>query len=93
DALAEQGQQLFLEMACADCHTVRGTAAAGTLGPDLTHLMSRHTLAAATLANTRGNLAGWIVDPQHAKPGNLMPQTDLSGEQLLALLAYLESLR
>jgi cytochrome c oxidase subunit II len=91
--LTEFGQQVFLGSACVYCHTVRGTNATGVLGPDLTHLASRRTLAAATVPNTRGYLAGWIVDPHGLKPGNKMPPTDMSAEELQALLAYLESLR
>jgi cytochrome c oxidase subunit II len=60
--------------------------------PDLTHLASRRTLAAATWPNTRGHLGGWILDPQAAKPGSLMPPTLLPPDELHALLAYLESL-
>jgi cytochrome c oxidase subunit 2 len=63
------------------------------VGPDLTHLASRQTIAAGTLPNTRGNLAGWIVDPQRIKPGVKMPPNALNPRDLQALLAYLESLR
>jgi cytochrome c oxidase subunit 2 len=93
DEAAEFGQQVLLGSACVYCHTIRGTNASGVLGPDLTHLASRRTLAAATIPNTRGHLAGWIVDPQGIKPGNQMPPTDLGADELQALLAYLESLR
>jgi cytochrome c oxidase subunit II len=61
--------------------------------PDLTHLASRLTLGARTVPNERGHLAGWVVDPQGVKPGNLMPPTPLESEQLLDLLDYLEALR
>ena len=90
--LIHRGQQVFLGSACVYCHTVRGTNASGDLGPDLTHLNSRLSLAAGILENNPGNLAAWIVDPQHLKPGNLMPPTNLDGEELQALLAYLETL-
>lgn len=90
--VVKRGQEVFLSSACVYCHAVRGTNASGELGPDLTHLASRQTLAAGTLENNRGNLAGWIVDPQAIKPGNLMPGVDLSSEELQALLSYLESL-
>jgi cytochrome c oxidase subunit 2 len=93
DEQTEFGQQVFLGSACVYCHTVRGTNASGVLGPDLTHLASRRTLAAATTPNTRGHLAGWIVDPQGIKPGNKMPPTDLAADELQALLVYLESLQ
>ncbi|HSM54537.1 MAG TPA: cytochrome c oxidase subunit II [Candidatus Sulfomarinibacteraceae bacterium] len=89
---AFRGQQVFLGSACVYCHTVRGTNASGEVGPDLTHLMSRRTLAAGTLENNRGNLAGWILDPQHIKPGNLMPPTALPAEDFQPLLEYLDTL-
>jgi cytochrome c oxidase subunit 2 len=75
------------------CHTVAGTTAGGRTGPDLTHLAGRRTLAAGTLANTRGNLGGWVVDPHSIKPGVLMPANPLSPRDLNALLDYLETLR
>ena len=92
DPLVQEGQQIFLGSACVYCHTIEGTNASGDLGPDLTHLASRRTLAAGVLENNVGNLGGWIIDPQHVKPGNLMPPTNLSGEELQALLAYLATL-
>jgi len=92
DALAQRGQQIFLGSACVYCHAVEGTNATGDLGPNLTHLASRRTLAAGVLLNTRGNLAGWLTGPQHIKPGNLMPPTELTGDELQALLAYLDTL-
>ena len=88
-----EGQQVLLGSACVYCHRIAGTNASGEVGPDLTHLASRRALAAATIPNTRGYLAGWILDPQHVKAGNKMPATDLDGPQLQALLDYLESLR
>jgi cytochrome c oxidase subunit 2 len=93
DPLAQRGRQVVEASPCALCHTVQGTQASGSLGPDLSHLASRRTLAAATLANTPGNLAGWIADPQGIKPGNQMPANPLSAGDLQAVLAYLESLR
>ncbi|HZQ09307.1 MAG TPA: c-type cytochrome [Anaerolineae bacterium] len=93
DETLRTGQQAFLGSACVYCHTVKGTNATGTLGPDLTHLMSRKTIGAGTLPNTRGNLAGWIVNAQDIKPGNKMPPMQLESDQLQALLAYLESLK
>lgn len=92
DSAIARGEQVFLSASCVYCHTVSGTAANGTLGPDLTHFGSRETIAAGTAENNRGNLAGWIVDPQGMKPGNLMPATILTGEELDALLDYLLSL-
>lgn len=87
------GRYLAERLPCANCHTIRGTQAGGRLGPDLTHLASRRTLAAGTLPNTRGHLGGWLLDPQSIKPGSLMPPTAMSSESLQALLAYLEILR
>jgi cytochrome c oxidase subunit 2 len=78
---------------CGICHTVRGTRAGGRLGPDLTHIMSRRTIAAATLPNTPGQLVAWIADPQHIKPGNFMPQLDLSGPELISIRDYVETLK
>jgi cytochrome c oxidase subunit 2 len=91
--LLMQGQQAFLGSACVYCHTIRGTNASGTLGPDLTHLASRTTIGAGILPNTRGNLAGWIVNSQVMKPGNHMPPMYLDPDQLQAMLDYLESLK
>lgn len=93
DGLRLQGQQIFLGSACVYCHTIRGTNATSTLGPDLTHLASRRTIGAGILPNTRGYLAGWIIDAQSIKPGNKMPPMYLSSEALDALLFYLESLQ
>jgi cytochrome c oxidase subunit II len=92
DERALRGLQM-LEFRCALCHRVRGTSAGAISGPDLTHLMSRHTLAAGTLPNTPGGLAGWIEDPQDLKPGSLMPNQFLSAQQLSDVLAYLETLQ
>jgi cytochrome c oxidase subunit 2 len=89
---AALGQELFLSSTCVSCHAIRGTPASATIGPDLTHLAGRRWLGAGTIPNTRGNLGGWIVDPQSIKPGNEMPPTNLSGPELQALLDYLESL-
>jgi cytochrome c oxidase subunit 2 len=87
-----RGRRVFETRSCALCHTVRGADANGTLGPDLTHIGSRTTLAAGTLPNTSRDLARWIVDPQSVKPGSNMPPTELSGDDLAALVAYLETL-
>jgi cytochrome c oxidase subunit 2 len=74
------------------CHAIEGTTAGSHAGPDLTHLASRRTIAAGTLPNTRGALAGWIVDPQRIKPGTRMPPNYLKPQDLDALLTYLQSL-
>jgi cytochrome c oxidase subunit 2 len=91
--LQKRGQQVFLKNTCVMCHTIRGTIAGSRVGPDLTHLASRQSIAAATLPNNPGNLGAWIADSQHIKPGNYMPPNPLSGDDLTALLAYLESLK
>ncbi|PWC36095.1 cytochrome c oxidase subunit II [Azospirillum sp. TSO35-2] len=93
DDLARQGQQVFLSAACVMCHTIHGTTAASRVGPDLTHVASRPSLAAGTLPYSKGNLAGWIADPQRIKPGNQMPITSLSPDQLQGVVAYLDSLK
>ena len=92
-AALERGQQVLLGSGCVYCHTIAGTNASGKVGPDLTHLASRRFVGAGVVPNSPGNLAGWIIDPQHMKPGNRMPGTDLTGPQLQDLLDYLESLR
>ena len=92
-ALARRGKQVFLNGPCASCHELRGTPARGYVGPDLTHLASRTTLAGVTIPNSRSYLARWIADSQHFKPGNEMPDFELTGKQLQALVAYLEGLR
>jgi cytochrome c oxidase subunit II len=86
------GLDIFLDSSCAGCHTIRGTEAAGTLGPDLTHIASRETIAARTLKNTHENLRAWVADPQAFKPGAVMPPTELSSEELRSLVDYLERL-
>jgi cytochrome c oxidase subunit 2 len=93
DERQQRGQEVFLSSSCIMCHSIRGTPAGGRVAPDLTHLASRRTLAAGTLPNTPGHLAGWIVDPQHIKPGNKMPPTSFHANDLQALIAYLESLK
>jgi cytochrome c oxidase subunit 2 len=92
-ALAREGARVFLAQPCASCHEIRGTDAAGQVGPDLTHLASRQTLAAVTIPNRRPDLSAWIRNPQHVKPGNRMPGLLLSKTELDALVAYLGSLR
>jgi cytochrome c oxidase subunit 2 len=90
-ALADQGA--FLASGCALCHTVRGTRARGDLGPDLTHIASRLTLAAGTLPNSAGHLYGWVADPQGIKPGSHMPAVPLDAPALHAIVRYLRTLR
>ncbi len=90
---AMHGQQVFLTHACVMCHAIQGTTANARMGPDLTHLASRSTIAAGTLPNTVGNLGGWILNAQGIKPGVRMPPNQMSGSDLQDLLAYLETLR
>jgi cytochrome c oxidase subunit 2 len=91
--VAAAGRAVFLRSACSLCHTIRGTDARGVVGPDLTHVASRQTIAGGTLPNTRGTLAGWIVNAPSLKPGVAMPRIDLDPRSLHAILAYLETLR
>jgi cytochrome c oxidase subunit 2 len=91
-AEARAGGQVFDDVGCGSCHTVRGTDAVGQVGPDLTHIGSRLTLGANTIPNTRGHLGGWIANSQQIKPGNRMPPSVLEGPELIALLEYLEGL-
>jgi cytochrome c oxidase subunit 2 len=93
DSLGKQGEALFRGRGCALCHNIRGTLAGGQLGPDLTHIGSRTTVAAGTLPLNSATLAAWIADPQHIKPGNLMPRMPLQSDELIAILHYLEQLK
>ncbi len=93
DPVARAGLEVFLGSSCAECHTIRGTAAAGKSGPDLTHLASRLTLASGVLENTPVNLAQWIVNPQEVKPGTQMPPAELAAGELQSLLTYLATLK
>jgi cytochrome c oxidase subunit 2 len=92
-AAAGAGQDAFTSDQCASCHTIRGTAAAGRVGPDLTHVGSRTTLAALTLPNDRAALARWLRDPQHVKPGNRMPDLGLPASDVRSLVSYLDGLK
>ena len=87
------GLQLFLSNGCANCHVVRGTNADGQVGPDLTHVASRTTLAAGTIPNDREHLRAWLRNPQAVKPGAKMPHVPLSQSDLDALVSYLEGLK
>jgi cytochrome c oxidase subunit 2 len=93
DEEADAGLQTFLAKPCAHCHTIRGTAAVGTTGPDLTHVGGRRTIAAGLFETTRGSLAAWTADPQTIKPGNNMPMVPLTPDELRAVSAYLASLK
>jgi cytochrome c oxidase subunit 2 len=92
-SLAQRGKQIFLSSSCSSCHAIRGTSARGFVGPDLTHVAGRTTLAGLTIPNSRSYLARWIEDSQHFKPGNEMPDFELRGSRLRALVAYLEGLK
>ena len=87
------GKRVFEATACMNCHAVAGTHATGHFGPDLTHLMSRHTIAAGAAENTTENLHLWIQNPEAIKPGSLMPAMKLSDTDLDALVHYLETLQ
>lgn len=87
-----EGQKLFLEGACVNCHAIKGTDAAATTAPDLTHLASRETFAGATFRLNEANLAEWLRDPPAMKPGSLMPDYGLSEDEITKLVAYLMSL-
>jgi cytochrome c oxidase subunit 2 len=90
---ALRGREVFLTHQCVLCHTVRGTDAGSRVGPDLTHVASRRMIAAGTLPNVRGALAGWITDPQRVKPGTRMPPNPLQPDDLQAIISYLQTLQ
>jgi cytochrome c oxidase subunit 2 len=93
DAVQQVGEQHVMRYSCASCHTIEGTAARGRVGPDLTHLGSRQSLAAGRLANTPGNLSAWLHNPDEFKPGSHMPNLRLTDEQRGAIVQYLEGLK
>jgi cytochrome c oxidase subunit 2 len=93
DPKADAGRRLFETTACINCHAIRGTAANGRFGPDLTHLMSRDTIASGAAENTPDNLRLWLQDPDAIKPGSLMPAMKLSDAELDDLVRYMLSLR
>jgi cytochrome c oxidase subunit 2 len=93
DSVTARGRDVFESGPCVVCHTIRSTEGAGRVGPDLTHLGSRLSLAAGVLNNTTGNLGGWIADPQSIKPGANMPPNALASTDLRALIAYLRTLK
>jgi len=92
-AVLEAGNQAFLGSGCIACHRIAGTVAAGVLGPDLTHIGSRRTIAAGILENTPEEMARWLRDPGAVKPGALMPTLNLDEDTIRTLVAYLESLK
>ena len=90
---ARHGQAVFMSSSCILCHTIAGTTASATVGPDLTHLAGRSMIAAGALQNTPANLSSWILDPQRLKPGAMMPATALSPQDLVAVTTYLGTLQ
>jgi cytochrome c oxidase subunit 2 len=92
DAAVAAGRRVFETEACVNCHTISGTVAKGTFGPDLTHLMARATIASGAADNTTENLRAWIENPDNMKPGALMPAMQLNDEQTNQVVAYLATL-
>jgi len=93
DERVTRGRHVFESNACMNCHTVKGTAANGLFGPDLTHLMGRTTIASGAAQNTPQSLRLWIQKPDAIKPGSLMPAMQLSDTDLDAVVTYLQTLR
>jgi cytochrome c oxidase subunit 2 len=93
DPAVAAGRLVFEQTACINCHAVRGTVADGRFGPDLTHLMSRDTLASGALSNSPEGLRAWIKSPNQYKPGALMPAMNLSDRDLDQLVGYLTTLK
>jgi cytochrome c oxidase subunit 2 len=88
-----RGMEFFTSASCSTCHTIRGTSADGTIGPDLTHVGSRPMLAAGLIPNDTGHMSGWVANSQAVKPGNLMPPQHLTPSDLHDVVAYLQSLK
>jgi cytochrome c oxidase subunit 2 len=93
DSSAIQGHDVFVQRTCIMCHTIAGTPAGSGVGPELTHIASRPSIAAGSLPNTRQNLARWILNPQLIKPGVKMPPNPLPPADMKALVDYLETLK
>jgi cytochrome c oxidase subunit 2 len=93
DSRIQAARTTFLSLSCVNCHTVSRTSAAGTFGPDLSHLMSREMLGAGVIPNTTENLRAWVKDPQVIKPGNLMPNMQLNDRELDEVVTYLSTLK
>jgi len=91
--LVQAGYNYVTGRQCSMCHNISGTPASGQVGPDLTHLASRRTIGAGTMPMSKGNLYGWVEDPQSIKPGNHMPTIGLEPNDLHAVVAYLETLK
>jgi cytochrome c oxidase subunit 2 len=90
---AAAGRRVFEANACVNCHVIAGTVANGKFGPDLTHLMSRTTIASGAAPNNEENLKQWVKDPDSIKPGCLMPAMQLDEKDLNLVVAYLTSLK
>ena len=93
DAAASRGLADVTGMSCANCHTISGTSARGVVGPDLTHVASRETLAAGRMLNTPDQLSAWLHDPDAFKPGSHMPNLKLTDAQRSDIVQYLETLK
>ncbi|MDB4916944.1 MAG: cytochrome c oxidase, subunit [Gemmatimonadetes bacterium] len=93
DSLLLHGRDVFMQRGCASCHSIGGTDARATVGPDLTHFKGRAAIAAGSLSNTRANLTRWIQNPSALKPGVRMPALELSPGEMNALVSYLETLK
>ncbi len=93
DSQVKAGRDVFFSTSCINCHTISGTSARGRFGPDLTHLMSRDTLASGAAPNTPEKLRAWVRDPQTIKDGSLMPNMQLTEQELDQLVAYLLTLK
>jgi cytochrome c oxidase subunit 2 len=93
DTAVRKGKDKFLSLSCINCHRIRGTPAKGTYAPDLTHLMSRQTLASGTLKNDEANLRQWLRDPQNLRPGCLMPAFQLDDQEVRDMVQYLRTLK
>ena len=93
DTSAADGRKIFFANSCVSCHAIRGTSAKGVFGPDLTHLMSRQTLASGAALNSHDRLRAWIRDPQQVKVGCLMPNMQMSDKEVDQIVAYLETLK
>ena len=93
DPATAQGRELFLSLACAGCHTVRGTSAHGTVGPELTHIASKPNIAGVLSPVNAENLHRWIGDPPAVKPGTVMPKLGLDDATIDALAKFLLTLK
>jgi cytochrome c oxidase subunit 2 len=93
DPAVRAGRDLFMKTSCVNCHRVAGTPAVGIFGPDLTRLMSRETIASGAAANTPENLHSWMRDPHVIKPGSLMPNMQLTPDEVTQIVAYLQTLK